>query len=167
MKIEPATPEKLRDLKARSGYRVSFALQPDVPEGTFTEWIDLAGKATGASSAAATASYRMDIRCRVEGRISFYGPKVVDRNVLQLGTQQRGATAHASMFLKVNDPQRQLSVMSVESTPAFLKVHLTPFKSGAKNNGLYRVDVDIPSDAPSCAFVSDKRGVVRVKNRPP
>jgi hypothetical protein len=49
----------------------------------------------------------------------------------------------------------------VETSPEFLEVRVSPYKSGSESLGLYRIDVEVPPDAPMGNFLSEA-GEVRI-----
>jgi hypothetical protein len=164
-RIEPATEKKLNELKALSGYHVFVTMPPEMPDGRFAEWIEFAAKpAAGTDEAAAC---RLEIHGRVEGRLEFFGPKIVGRNVLRLGSLQQGEPARETVLMKINDQRRQLAVEQIEVEPAFLRARIVPYAAGPKPIGLYRVEVAIPADAPSGAFLGTHCGIVRLKTDHP
>ena len=204
-RIEPATGEKLKEFKARSGYRVVVTLPAEMAEGRFAEWVEFAAKsaagkgvsvgkgvrnrlqetaqqpqaklgrgshqetiADAASAAdAISTSCRLDIQGRVDGRLTFYSPKVVRSNVLQLGVRQQGQRVHETLVMKVNDPRHRLTAVHIEAEPAFLQARLAPLPGGAKDVGLYRLEVEIPGDAPSCAYTGAHCGSIRLRTDHP
>jgi len=163
-RIEPATEEKLNELKALSGYRVFVTMPAEMAEGRFADWIEFAAKPVAGKGEAAC---RLEIQGRVEGRLEFFGPKIVGRNVLRLGSLQQGEPARETVLMKINDQRRQLAVEQIEVEPAFLRARIVPYAAGPKPIGLYRVEVAIPADAPSGAFLGTHCGIVRLKTDHP
>ena len=96
---------------------------------------------------------RLVIQGRVNGRLTFYSPKIVDRNVLQLGTRPRGERIRETLVMKVSDERRRLTAERIETEPAFLHARLTPYAGGSRDVGLYRLEVEIPGDAPARAHI--------------
>jgi len=79
-----------------------------------------------------------------------------------------GASASAKrLLMKVNDPERRLVAERVEAEPKFLHARLVPYAGGSKPIGLYRIEVEIPTDAPSCAFTGAHCGVIRLRTDHP
>jgi hypothetical protein len=79
-----------------------------------------------------------------------------------MGTVREGQAARETVFLKLNDDRRRLSVRRIETEPPFLRASLAPFRDGADRLGLYRIDVDLPPDAPPCDFTAPHRGRIRL-----
>ena len=69
--------------------------------------------------------------------------------------------------MKVSDQRRRLTAERIETEPAFLHARLTPYAAGSRDVGLYRLEVEIPGDAPSCAYTGEHRGVVRLRTDHP
>jgi hypothetical protein len=188
-RIEPATTAKLKEIEARHGYKVAVTLPPDMAEGRFAEWIEFAAREKGgkgvrndlpvdwqrlragpgllSEAILGVAVCRLEIQGRVNGRLTFYSPKIVDRNVLQLGTRPQGQRVHETLVMKINDERHRLAAAHIETEPAFLHARLTPYSSGPKDVGLYRLDVEIAGDAPSCAYTGEHRGIVRLRTDHP
>jgi len=175
-RIEPAAAAKLKERHARCGYRVAVTLPPDMAEGRFAEWIEFVAREKGVrnrslgSSAGQTpgaTTCRLEIGGRVNGRLTFYSPKIVDHNVLQLGTRPRGERVRETLVMKVSDDRRWLRIRQIETEPAFLHARLVPYASGPNGAGLYRLEVEIPGDAPACACTGPHRGQVRLRTDHP
>ena len=178
-RIEPATAAKLKELGARHGYRVVATLPPDMAEGRFAEWIEFAvrekrdntvrnhGAGSSPEPVPGTTTCRLEIQGRVSGRLTFYSPKLVDRNVLQLGTRPQGERIHETLVMKLSDKRRRLTAERIETEPAFLHARLAPYAGGPNDAGLYRLEVEIPGDAPSCAYTGEHRAVVRLRTDHP
>ena len=83
------------------------------------------------------------------------------------GPSAKGQPAHETIFLKLNDNRRQLSVRRIETEPAFLRASLAPYRAEADRAGLYRIDLELPADSPSCAFTAPHRGWVRLRTDHP
>ncbi len=184
-RIEPAPEAKLEELHALHACRVVVTLPPEMPEGRFAEWIEFAARQKGVQNrlpvdwqqlaagpgllpepVSGPATCRLEIQGRVNGRLTFYSPKIVEGNVLQLGMRPRGQRVREILVMKVNDEQHRLAAR-IETEPAFLQARLTPYASGPKELGLYRLEVEIPADTPACAYTGKHRGVVRLRTDHP
>jgi hypothetical protein len=176
-RTEPAKEAELKELKATGGCRIFVTLPPDMAEGRFVEWIDFAAVPSAALGDAPprhrstppepACCFRLEIRGRVAGRLEFFGPKIVGSNVLRLGSLRQGEPVRDIVLMKINDPCRRLCVARIETDPAFLRARLAPYASGSKQSGLYRIEVEIPADAPSCAFLVGHCGVIRLRTDHP
>jgi hypothetical protein len=188
-RIEPAAAAKLKERQACCGYRVAVTLPPDMAEGRFAESIEFAarenkgdcpdfraptrsggpkmGLSPSSSEVPGATTCRLEIGGRVNGRLTFYSPKIADHNVLQLGTRPRGERIRETLIVKLSDERRRLRVQQIETEPAFLHARLVPYAGGPNGAGLYRLEVEIPGDAPACAWTGPHRGQVRLRTDHP
>ena len=142
--------------------------KPNRAQNALPDWQQLkAGPRLLSPPVPAVAACRLEIQGRVNGRLTFYSPKIVDRNVLQLGMRPQGQRIHEILVMKVNDPCHRLTATHIETEPAFLQARLASYAGGPKDLGLYRLEVEIPGDAPSCAHTGEHRGVVRLRTDHP
>jgi hypothetical protein len=149
--IGPADPETLSEWKARSGYRLEVAVPPNLPAGNFWHELEMS-VVPGDGSPARTFS--LDVTGSVLSRITIYGPKLLGGKILKLGTIPEGEGARERLTMKVRDDHRRLLIERVETDPEFLQVEVVPLDSGNEDLGLYRIDVEIPPDAPIGDFIS-------------
>lgn len=164
-RIEPASENKLHELEARGGYRVAITMPPGMADGPFSEWIEFAAKPTEAGES--VPPLRLKIQGRLDGRLTFHGAKITAGELLQLGSLRQGEPVHESVMMKVNDERRKLVVTQIETKPEFLRAKLAPYANGLEEKGLYRIEVEIPSDAPAGAFTGKRVGLVRLKTDHP
>jgi hypothetical protein len=157
--VEPADAESLAELDARSGYRVEVTVPPLVLGGHFREQLSLSGRPDDQSGSPKTLE--LDVTASVLSRISVFGPKIDGGKVLRLGTLRNGEGAKERLIMKVRDDHRRLEIRRVETEPGFLRVRVAPLGQGTEEAGLYRIDVEVPPDAPASNFLSNK-GVIRV-----
>ena len=69
--------------------------------------------------------------------------------------------------MKVRDENRQLTVRHIEADPEFLRVKVTAYKSESPQLGLYRMEIEVPPDAPSCARMGERMGEIRLQTDHP
>ena len=178
------------DPAARGGYRVAVTMPSELPEGPLAEWIDLVGEPVEAASLpgrdrgaggqgaepagrAVVASaptlepgraetLRIAIHGGVHGRLELHSRKLLGANLLLLGTLRQGQAVHETVLVKLNDDRRLLTIRRIETDPPFLQASLAPYQAGADRLGLYRIDVKLPADSPSCAFTAPHRGRIRL-----
>ena len=62
----------------------------------------------------------------------------------------------------MRDDHRELVVRQIETQPEVLQVRVTPYNPETKALGLYRIDVEVPADAPSGDFMGARRGHIRI-----
>jgi hypothetical protein len=193
-RLDPVAQGQLGDPAARSGYRVAVTLPQDLPEGPLAEWIELVGtpegrvegsgdrdhgsagsvRGTSARESAPLApgpsppeTLRIPIHGSVHGRLEMHSPKLVGQNLLLLGALRQSRAAHETVFVKINDDRHELAARRIETQPPFLQARFAPYRAGADRLGLYRIDLEIPADAPSCAFTSPHRGWIRLRTDHP
>jgi hypothetical protein len=175
-RIEPAAAAKLRERHARCGYHVAVTLPPEMAEGRFAEWIEFAARPKGVRNlfsesaggpASGAAACRLEIDGRVNGRLSFCSPKIADYNVLHLAARPRGERIRETLVVKVSDERRRLTAERIETEPPFLRARLLPYAGAPQDAGLYRLEVEIPDDAPACAHTGQHRGHVRLRTDHP
>ncbi len=162
--IQPAGAKELQPFQARSGYRVRVTLPADMADGRFSEAVNLAAR-----PAAAEKLHRLELQIQgsVDGRVTLFGPKVDEHGVLRLGVLQRGEGVRQTMVMKVSDPHPVLAVRRVETEPEFLHVGVHAYPGSAASVGLYRIEVEIPCQAPACNCMGDRAGVIRLRTDHP
>jgi hypothetical protein len=133
-------------------------------DGRFSEAVNLAAR-----PAAAEKLHRLELQIQgsVDGRVTLFGPKVDDHGVLRLGVLQRGEGVRQTMVMKVSDPHPALTVRQVETEPEFLHVGVHAYPGSAASVGLYRIEVEIPCQAPACNCMGDRAGVIRLRTDHP
>jgi hypothetical protein len=166
---EPATPEQLEKVQGRSGYRIHVTLPPEMPDGQFATTLGFVAKPTGNGEEADGQPHTLELKFQgnVHGRLVFSGPKITDTRVLWLGSLTRGTPVRERVLMKVNEEPRALTIKEIETEPKFLRVHVAPYNGESAAIGLYRLDVEIPADAPSGNFTGDHQGVIRLKTDHP
>ena len=166
-KIEPATKQQLDDLAATSGYRVVITMPSEMPDGRFADWIEFSGRSPSGGTAS-NAIYRFEIMGNVGGRFILHNRKLVNGETLQLGAIQRGEAVREQLIVKINDKERDIHVEKIETSPEFLRVRFQPYaKESTSKIGLYRLEVEVPGDAPTCDFSGKKNGFVRLRTNHP
>jgi hypothetical protein len=164
-RIEPVSEERLKSLKARGGYRVEVTLPLDMADGRFTEWIELSANPIDSSEKPRTL--RLEINGKIEGRLAIFGSKIDSEQILHLGVLSEGDSVREKVLMKVNDQRRSLTVSQIEAEPEFMRVHVSPFQGESAKVGLYRIEVEIPHDAPSCNYMGTHTGVIKLKTDHP
>ena len=184
-RVEPAAKEQFGTSATRGGYRVVVMLPPDLPEGRVEEWVDLVGEPETAASGSQVKTgirhsdiaektekksepetLRIPIYGNVHGRSEFINTKIDAGTLLRLGTIAQGQAVHETILLKINDEHRQISVERIETEPKFLRTIFSPYRAGPNRAGLYRIELDIPADAPTCVFRSPY-GLIRLRTDHP
>jgi hypothetical protein len=164
-RIEPATKKDLAPLDARSGYLVRVTVPADMPDGRFSDAVDFTVKPSGAAEK--LQSLQLELHGSVDGRLTVYGRRIDANRALRLGVMQEGEGLQDFFLIKVNDEHPSLVVKRIETEPAFLRVSVAPLGSNASSTKVYRVDVQIPPDAPSCDFAGERAGSIKIKTDHP
>jgi hypothetical protein len=144
-KIEPASRDALASLQAKRGYRIDVMLPPDLPTGSFSGALEL-------SVRVGNEGQKRSLRVPIEGQVpklrTVWGEAVDVFGVIDIGTLRLGEGSRKAVLLKVRGKHRQLKIERVDKTPEFLQVRVTPLS----NPGLYRIEVEVPPDAPPCDY---------------
>ncbi len=164
-RIERAPAKELDPFQARSGYRVRVALPADMPDGRFAESVEFAARP--AAPAGPPRPLELQIDGSVDGRVTIFGPKVDDHGVLRLGVLQEGQGARETMVMKVHDERPTLVFRRVETDPAFMRVRVSAYQGPSATVGLYRIEVEIPREAPQCNFMGKDAGTIRLRTDHP
>jgi len=162
--IEPAPADALAALQARSGYRLAITLPSGLPSGTLWERLEM--RVTPDDPAADCRPFQIELAGTVLSRISMHGPRFDSRKVLRLGAVRQGQGARERLTVKVRDDHRRLKLQAVESEPEFLRVEFSPLAEHSEELGLYRVDVEVPPDAPPSNHLAEM-GTVRIRTDHP
>ena len=136
-----------------------------MPDGGFSESIRFTAKSAEAGQG--PRPFQVLVQGNVEGHVNFYGAKLDIDKILRLGILQPGEAAQASVLMKVNDDHPALAVQRIETEPSFLRVKVVRLESRSPNVGVYRINVEVPADAPSCDFAGRREGVIRLKTDHP
>jgi hypothetical protein len=159
-RVRPAMAEELEPLQARGGYHVRVTLPADLADGRFAESVEFL--ATPPAAAGEPRSLAVQIQGSVDGRVTFFGRKIDSHGTLRLGALQEGEGACETVLMKVRDPRPALVVRRIETQPAFLHVRVNPYQGRGLAIGLYRLEVEIPREAPPCNFMGDRAAVIRL-----
>ncbi len=155
-KIEPEPQDALARLEAKCGHRVVVTLPSGLPQGHFSGslnlWMRIGEKGEN-----------KNLRIPVEGQVpklrTVLGDAVDVFGVIDIGTLRPGEGGRKAVLLKVRGKHRQLKIEKVEKKPEFLQVRVDPLS----NPGLYRIEVEVPPDAPPCDYrVDDAMGWFRI-----
>ncbi len=164
-RLQPAEKKDIEPFIARSGYRLRVTLPDDLPDGGFSESIRLTAKPAEAGQR--PRSFQVSVQGSVDGRLSLYGGKLDADKILRLGVLQPGEAARALVLMKINDDRPTLAVKQIEAEPSFLRVKVARLESRTAKAGVYRIEVEVPPDAPACDFAGLHEGVIRLKTDHP
>jgi hypothetical protein len=158
--IESADERTLEELEARSGYRITLTLPATATTGDF--WKSLAIKVRSNDDPPRIREARCKIAGSVVPRADMAGEKYSAGRILNVGSLRRWQGATERLTLTVRDDHRNLEVKSIEKTPDFLEVEVSPIVPDRPDSGLYWVNVTIPRDAPPSNYVGSRKGEVRI-----
>jgi hypothetical protein len=163
--IEPATRGSLDERGARSGYHLRVTVLPDLPGGPFREWLQLSIQPAGESDS--LRSLKLDVVGEVARSVSVYGPRLCGGDTVRLGAIQAGTGAREQLLMKIRDEHRELAVQRIETKPDFLRVRVSPHGPKAAKIGLYRIEIEVPRDAPEGTFMAGNSGGIRIETNHP
>lgn len=158
-KIEPASKETLNALQARAGYQLHVTVSSGIPRGNFWESLKMVGRP--ADKNIKPKSLTIPITGKVPNRLSVFGRKLSARKVLVIGTLSIGQGARELLTMKIRDDHRVLNVKRIETVPDFLNVKVTPYSESTAAMGLYKIDVEVPKNAPASDYMSTE-GKIRI-----
>ena len=161
--VEPASREDLQPQEAKSGYRIRVTLPPAMSDGRISGGIDFDVRPENAEK----QSFHLDLQARWTG-ISRCSAKNWETGhsgskVLLWGSLPRGQAAKENVILKINSEPKTLTIERIETEPAFLRAEVVPVGEGTQRSGVYRIELEIPRDAPACNHMEEGQlGVVRI-----
>jgi hypothetical protein len=159
--FQPAPPERLKDLDARSGYVATFRLPGSAISKSFHGWVEAV--AEGADQPQNTKTVQVAIAGEVPGLRAVYGPLIDDEGVVTIGAMKPGEGSVARLVLRVRGDHREIQVQKIEKSPSFLNVSVSPQTPELAKKGVYTIVVEVPPDAPTCNYmVPGNMGDVRV-----
>lgn len=154
--VRPMTDQEKADRKAKVGYLVTVKLPSDLPRGSFSDQLRMQLKPAGQSA----QFFELPISGRVLRRVSVYGNGINSYGVMNLGRVPVGKGIKKSFIVKIRDEDPRLEVKKMETVPDFVKVRFE--QSDYQVPGLYRMDVEVPKDAPS-SFYPASQGRLHVE----
>ncbi|MBI2481794.1 MAG: hypothetical protein HYV60_25060, partial [Planctomycetia bacterium] len=78
-------------------------------------------------------------------RLAVYGPAITIDGVIDAGQVDEGQAKTTRLVLKVRDPDRELHVANITTTPEFIQAKVLPYDGQAPDAGMMRLEVEIPS----------------------
>lgn len=100
---------------------------------------------------------------RVLRRLAVYGPAITIDGVIDAGQVDEGQGKTTRLVLKVRDPDRELRVTRIATTPAFIKAKVLPYEGETRDSGMLRLEVEIPSTAPTCSYLGVPLGDLNIE----
>jgi hypothetical protein len=154
-----ADPDALRGLKALSGYSLSLDLPP-LPKGKITEWLQVTVQPPDKASAPRVVT--VDLFAKDIQRVTVEGPNLQFGDTVRIGPLRRGEGARARLIMKVADEHRCLRIKSIETTPPYLHVSVSPLSIDRPDAGLYVILVEVPKDAPPGGYMGPDYAKMRI-----
>jgi len=164
-RVELAPEATLSKLGARCGHRLIITIPGSLPAASFAERIQLAIEPE--EGMYKPQELVVEVRGRIAVSVSLDGPRLNVLNVLQLGQLRTGQGARAHVTMKVRDEPRDVQIKEIRSKPDFLRVRVSPYVAAKPQLGLYRIDVEVPSDAPPANFTGDHPGEIEIQTDHP
>lgn len=158
--LEPAPAELLEPLKAKSGYRFRITLPADLPSGNFAERLSMVIRPD--DPWAEPRPFELPLTGNVPGGRTVYGEKIDYRGVVHLGPLRPGEGAKARLTMTLREEPRSAKVIRVEKEPDFLVVDAGPYKPGSERIGIYKIDIEVPRDAPPSNYMRHRAAKVKV-----
>ena len=136
---EPATPETLAELKAKSGLQITVRVAADSPLGPLRESINLVTPLDGGTN------IPLGLTGQRSGPIEFKGPRWnSETNFLTLGEFPANKGIKSKLYLYVRDLEGELVVESIEQKYNSVKFTVPPTGKVIGKSKLYEVEVEIP-----------------------
>jgi hypothetical protein len=129
-----------------------------LPEGYFQELLTCLVQ----PGAGELTTLELTLAGKVLRRLSVYGPGIDHLGDLDLGNIRAGTALHRRLVLKVRDKQPELQIRSLQASPEFVDVQLTPYQTGAQATGLYHLDVRLAADSPIGDYRGMRRGSIKL-----
>jgi hypothetical protein len=158
--VEPAPAESLEPLKARSGYRLQLTLPADLPFGNFAERLSMTIRPDG--SGEEPRPFELPVSGSVPGRRTVYGEKIDYQGVVTLGPLRPGEGAETHLTMNLRDEPHAARVLRVEKEADFLAVDVSPYKPGTDKVGIYKIDIKVPRDAPTCNYMGYRAAKLKI-----
>jgi hypothetical protein len=159
--LEPATRPSLISQRAKAGYDLHITLPADMAQGNFSHWMRIEVRPSD-NSAAGPLTYEFALVGNVLRRLCIYGHGIDATGVVYVGPVREGQGARLHLLMKVRDPERDLAIESIETSPKFLEASISPHVTSRKNLGLYDLEIVLPADAPRCLYMRSPAGQVRI-----
>lgn len=161
--FQPAPPEKLAELNARSGYAATFRVPADRVGTGFSGWVEVVARGARETPEGQERTIRIPLSGRVPPLRTVYGKEVDHEGVVRVGFLAQGKGAKVRLLLRVRGDDREIRVEKIETRPDFLKASVEPHGGAPADKGLYSIFIEVPEDAPLCNFWGpDGMGEVRV-----
>ncbi|MCO6458423.1 MAG: DUF1573 domain-containing protein [Pirellulaceae bacterium] len=152
------------DLARGDCYRVRLRTPADLPTGHFTGTLRF--QLVPAGEDAQPQDCELLVSGKVLRRLSVYGPQIDSEGVIDLGLLTPGLSHRVNLLVKIRDVEPDVEFQPLEATPSFVRASVAAESEEARAKGLYRLQVEIPADAPSCDY-TESPGTLRIPTSHP
>jgi hypothetical protein len=161
--LRPCDAEVLEKLEARCGCEVTVTASPGLPLGDFKSSLRI--KATG--DRGEVRNLTLAIYGAIVGRVTVDGPGLQDDQTLLLKTIWRGQARQRTLAIFVRGEHEDLVVSAIECRPAFVKVQVGAREQVSPNLARYKLQIDIPADAPITHCLGKSAGELKLTTNHP
>lgn len=139
--------------------KVTLTTGTAMPQGPFSGQLRLDIQPAGGEP----ETLELPLDGQVLRRLAVYGPSITLDGVIEVGQVDRGRTKKTRLVLKIRDPDRDLRVTGITTSPAFIKAAVLPYDGKTPDAGLMHLEVEIPADAPRCSYLGVPLGDLRIE----
>ena len=156
----PVDAQEMQRLEAKSARLLRVTVPGDLPPGEFRDAIRI--KAAPAGKPQESADFELPLRGKTLKRFTINGP-FSEHDALLIGQVPHGAGKTLRLLVKLRDEDLALPIRSIEVQPSFLKVAMEPHREqDLATPGLYDLVIEIPADAPTCQYMGNPLGSLRI-----
>jgi hypothetical protein len=155
---------KVSDI-TRCAYDVDVTLPANLIHKDCKEFLDLTIQPANRSEK--TEAIKLEVAAHTIDNVVITGEKLVLGEYLRIGKLSRGEGDREILILKINDEHRRLTVRKIVTDPEFLRVKVVPYSASTAKVGLYRIEIEIPQDAPACAYLVGHHAKIKIETDHP
>ncbi len=96
-------------------------------------------------------------------RLAVYGPSISVDGVVDVGQLDQGQAKKTRLVLKVRDPDHELRVTNITTSPEFVKAAVLPYEGQTSDAGLMYLELEVPAGAPRCSYLGVPLGDLRIE----
>lgn len=157
-KVEPLTASELQAIDARSGHRIEATSPPDFSAKSLSGTLSVTAIDDQTQE---QESLELAVGGKLRQRVAVFGSQIDEKGVVDFGLLAPGQGAKASLVLRVRDDEPQ-PPSKISVVPDFVESKVTPMvdSAGVAKPGLYKLELEIPSDAPPGRYQGFQQGQV-------
>lgn len=163
--VHPADAAALAALDARCGQRLTVTLPESPSACPISDRLVLSIQPD--ETIYRPQEYVIEIEGGVVGGISFDGPDLEFGKVIRLGQLRAGEGKRSTLTMKIREARRELQVKAIHTTPEFLAVKVVPYSADNPHLGLYRIEIEVPCNAPATNCMNTNPGKIRIETDHP